>query len=295
MLAKKQHGFTLVEMIIVIVISSILLSIMSVFIAQPIQGFIDLSRRATLVYAAENALRRMQRDVRRALPNSIRVNGSALELISIVEGARYRAEPPGNQNSRLRFNNTDADFDILGNFSAATLANPNINYVAIYNIGAVDGGGLALAGSNAYGAADAVTGTNVITPTGRTITITDTGAGDEDHVNISGGGWQFTYESPQQRMYLVDTAISYVCSGGQLNRYTRYNFTNASQPTTSIALVGLGATKALMADNVDSCSFTYTPGTSQRASLLTIDLTIKDPATGEQIRLLQQVHTDNSP
>jgi MSHA biogenesis protein MshO len=50
-----------------------------------------------------------------------------------------------------------------------------------------------------------------------------------------------------------------------------------------------------MADNVDSCSFTYTPGTSQRAGLLTLDLTIRDPATGEQIRLLHQVHVDNVP
>jgi MSHA biogenesis protein MshO len=287
MLRLKQQGFTLVEMIIVIVISGILLSIMSVFIVQPIQGFIDLSRRAALVYAAENALRRMQRDVRRALPNSIRINAgkNALELISTVEGARYRAEPPGNQNNRLRFNNIDSDFDILGNFSNITLPFSSTSHrIAIYNIGAVDGAGDALAGSNAYGGGDP----NVITPSGRTITITN--SGDEDHVNISDGGWQFTYESPQQRMYLVDTAVSYICDGsGRLDRYTNYNFTNASQP------VPPGVAPVLMADNVDSCSFTYTPGTSQRAGLLTLDLTIRDTATGEQIRLLQQVHVDNVP
>lgn len=289
MTPKKQLGFTLIEMVIVIIISGILLSIVSVFIARPIQGFIDLSRRASLVYSAENALRRMQRDIRRALPNSVRVTNNALELISTVEGARYRVDLPGNQNARLRFNNTDTDFDILGNFSAATLANPDIHYVAIYNIGAVDAGGLALAGSNAYGDIDAVTGTNVITPTGRTITLTDTG--DEDHVNIDGGGWQFTYESPNQRMYLIDTAVSYVCAGGQLTRHTNYDFTNKPSQVVPPA----GATVALMADNVSNCLFTYTAGTNQRAGLLTLDLTILDPATGERIRLLQQVHTDNSP
>jgi MSHA biogenesis protein MshO len=232
----------------------------------------------------------MQRDVRRSLPNSIRINAgnNALELIHTVEGARYRAmPPPGNPDRRLEFNTADTDFDILGNFSSDTLANPNINYVAVYNIGAVDAGGLALAGSNAYGDVDAVTGTNVITPAGRTITITD--SGNEDHVNI-GGGWQFTYASPRSRMYLVDTAVSYVCSGGQLNRYTGYDFTNKPSQVVPPA-----AAPVLMADNVDSCSFTYTPGTSQRAGLLTLDLTIRDAATGEQIRLLQQVHVDNVP
>jgi MSHA biogenesis protein MshO len=286
-------------MIIVIVISGILLSIMSVFIAQPIQGFIDLSRRATLAYAAENALRRMQRDVRRSLPNSIRINAgnNALELIHTVEGARYRAmPPPGDPDRRLQFNTADTDFDILGNFSADTLVNPNINYVAVYNIGAVDAGGLALAGSNAYGDVDAVTGTNVITPNGYTITLSDDPVNaNEDHVNIddgAGGGFQFTYESPRSRMYLVDTAVSYVCSGGQLNRYTGYDFTN--KPSQVVPPVG-GSGAILMADNVDSCSFTYTPGTSQRAGLLTLDLTIRETATGEQIRLLQQVHVDNVP
>ena len=233
-----QQGFTLIEMIMVIVISGIMLSVMSVFIAQPIQGFIDLSRRATLVYSAEHALRRMQRDVRRALPNSLRVNGNALELISTVEGARYRTDPPGNQAARLRFNNTDTDFDILGTFQNITLPFTSTSHrIAIYNIGAVDAAGLALAGSNAYGDNDAVTDTNVITPLGRTISIT--ASGTEDHINIDGGGWQFTYESPQHRMYLVDTAVSYICNGGQLRRYTYNNFTNPSQPATTAAILAI--------------------------------------------------------
>ncbi|MDT8404409.1 type II secretion system protein [Sulfuriflexus sp.] len=277
----RQQGFTLVEMIIVIVISGILLSVVSVFIAQPIQGFIDLSRRATLVYSAENALRRMQRDIRRALPNSVRVSGNALELISTVEGARYRASPPpGDPDRRLQFTLADSDFDVLGNLSSVGVANL---LVAIYNIGAVDSAGLPLDGSNAYAAGTS----NVITPPGTTVNITQNG--DEDHIEIV-DGWQFSHESPSRRLYLVDTAVSYVCNGGQLVRYTGYDFTNAVQPNPPA-----GGIARLMADNVAACSFSYAPGTNQRSGVTTLDLTISDTATGEQIRLLHQVHVDNAP
>ncbi|WP_126452068.1 type II secretion system protein [Sulfuriflexus mobilis] len=303
MMRLKQQGFTLVEMIIVIVISGILLSIVSVFIAQPIQGFIDLSRRATLVYSAESALRRMQRDVRRALPNSVRVRvdagDTALELLHTLEGARYRAmPPPGNPLNRLQFNILDSDFDILGNFSNLPAPFPTMPFdstthrIAIYNIGQVDAMGVPVAGSNAYAGPDGL-GRNVITPMGRKITYSD--SGNEDHVNID-GGFQFRHDSSlNHRVYIVDTPVSYVCENGQLLRYTGYNFTNVTQPVQAADFVGPNTMRNLMADNVDSCTFTYAPGTSQRAGLATLDLTILDAATGEQIRLLHQVHVDNAP
>jgi MSHA biogenesis protein MshO len=48
-----------------------------------------------------------------------------------------------------------------------------------------------------------------------------------------------------------------------------------------------------MSDNLTACTFTYTPGTAQRAALISLSLTLtKD---GESITLLQQVHVDNVP
>jgi len=295
---KSQSGFSLVELIIVIVITGILATAIASFITLPVQGFIDLSRRATLVYSAESALRRMQRDIRRALPNSIRVagGGTAIEMINTIEGARYRAAPPpGNPDRRLQFGSVDASFDILGNFSADTLASANINHVAIYNIGSVDIAGAAIAGANAYGDVDAITGANVITPAGYTITLTnDPVTANEDNVSIddgAGNGFRFSYESPNRRMYLVDTAVSYVCNAGQLMRYTDYTFTN--RPNQVVPPVG--GNSALMADNIGNCQFTYDAGTPLRAGLMTLDLSVTDAATGETVRLLHQVHVDNTP
>ena len=96
---RRQSGFTLIELVVTLVISAIVVSFVSMFISGPVRGFTDQARRARLVDAADSALQRMGRDVRRALPNSVRTTAGggvvALELLSTVDGGRYRAQPPG--------------------------------------------------------------------------------------------------------------------------------------------------------------------------------------------------------
>ena len=104
----RQHGFTLIELVVTLVISTIVVAFVSLFISGPVQGFADQARRVRLVDAADAALERIGRDVRRSLPNSVRTTSSggvvALEILSTVDGARYRAQPPGSDraDSRLR-------------------------------------------------------------------------------------------------------------------------------------------------------------------------------------------------
>lgn len=292
MVIRREKGFSLIELIIVIVISGIISGIVTRFITQPVQGFIDLSRRATLVYSAESAIRRMQRDIRRALPNSIRVSGggTAIEMIQTVEGARYRANPappPADPSDRLEFETADTHFDVLGNLSSIGATGLR---VAVYNTGDVDASGVPARGKNAYAQANAITGKNVVTPAGTAITISDSG-NNEDHINIA-GGFLFTSKSPANRVYLVNSGVSYICSSGQLRRYSNYDFTNATQPNPPSSL---DIENALMADNIANCSFTYDAGSASRSGLMTLDLTVSDAATGESVRLLHQVHVDNAP
>src|SRR5437867_11841462 len=93
---SRARGVTLIEMVIVIAITAIIAGAVSVFISRPVEGYADAARRAEMSDIADTALRRMTRDLRTALSNSIRtttVSGVLyLEYLQGSGGGRYRAE-----------------------------------------------------------------------------------------------------------------------------------------------------------------------------------------------------------
>jgi MSHA biogenesis protein MshO len=264
---QSVKGFTLIEIIIVIVIAGVLSVITTQVITLPVKGYVDLSRRATLVDIAEMSLRRMQRDIRRALPNSVRITGggTVLELLHIVDGGRYRAAGTGDV---LDFTSADTSYDVIGtlrNFSEMDTGN---DQVVIYNLGT----------GNSQADAYQVVNNNRAALTGATTAT-----------SVVFSSKAFPFQSPQQRFYIVDTPITYRCDIGNntLLRYDGYAIT-ASQPNPP------GVTGQLLANHVASCSFTYVAGTGSRSALLTQEIVLTDDA-GESIRLMQQVHVDNTP
>ncbi|MGI9237854.1 MAG: PulJ/GspJ family protein [Woeseiaceae bacterium] len=284
---KGTSGFTLIELVITIALSTIVVAFMAIFISGPIASYNDQSRRAELVDLAENSLRRIARDVRRALPNSVRldVSGSvtALELLNTIDGARYRDRPPpGDPSKRLRFTAADDAFNSIGGFQ--NIAKPfssNNHYLSIYNVG--------VPGANAYELA------NVITPPGTQIDIDADAAPGEDNVQLS-PAFRFSFASPGQRVFLVDGPVTYLCDdlAGTLVRYSDYSIADdQTARNTAAELLGAGADATLVANRVSNCGMAYAPGTAQRAGLVSIALAVSD--TGETVSLLHQIHVDNVP
>ena len=270
-------GFTLIEMVMVIVITGVIASILTVFISGPITCYVDLTRRAELVDAAEMALRRVARDIRRSLPNSIRTGAGMIEMVNTVDAAVYRFyPPPGNPTGRIVFGTADDQFNVYGHF---TRIDGSINDLVINNTNNVD-----IYARN-----------NVITPAGTTITVA--AAGNEDHVTLSPAATltPFTSAPPQladtmagRRAYLIDGPITYKCEAGVLNRYRGHGLSTTAGDTS-------GATVAVLTAHVDcgNTSFQYIPGTSSRGALAILRITLSD--AGENITLLHQIHVDNVP
>ncbi len=283
----QSAGFTLIELIVTMTIMVIIVSFGAFMTSGSVTGFTDQARRAELVDSAESSLRRIGRDVRRALPNSVRIttNGSitALELLNVVEGVRYRAgPPPGDANARLIFNTADGAFNSIGLFNAITKPfSSTTHYLSVYNVGST--------GADAYELA------NVITPPGTQIDIDAAAEAGEDNVQLD-PWFQFAYPSPRQRIYLIDTPVSFLCdtATGNLTRYAGYAIaTDQADRDSAAELLAAGGVAALMSDNLTACVFTFTPGTAQRDGLVTMSLTVAD--AGESIVLVQQAHIDNVP
>lgn len=284
---RNVNGFTLIELVVVIVLSTIVVSFMAMFIAGPVQAYTDQARRAELVDLAEGALRRVARDVRRALPNSVRVTTSgsvvALEMLNTVDGVRYREQPPPDDpDKQLDFAAADNAFNSVGAFTGISKPFSSTGYyLSVYNVG--------VTGADAYELA------NVITPPGTQIDIDADAAPGEDNIVMS-PPFRFAYGSPAQRIFLLDGPLSYLCdlSTGTFTRYSGYNITASHSDRDSAAeLSAAGAASTLVSDQLSACNIAYAPGTSQRAGLVSLQLGIAD--VGETISLLHQVHVNNVP
>jgi len=208
----------------------------------------------------------MQRDIRHALPNSIRIDASGqyLEMLNTVDGGRYRRYPdPATGGDILNFNIADSGFDVLGDLRLIPTVGQNL---IVYNTSAAGLSG------NAYAALPD--------------NMASIGAGSTlAHVSLS-PGFDFANASPYQRFFVVDQPVTYACEGGVLNRYAGYAL-SVSQTTPP------AGSSALVSRAISNCQFNYDPGASQRAGLVTLELSLSE--AGETITLLHQVHVVNTP
>ena len=293
--AKRQSGFSLLELILVIVLLGVLAGGAGLLITRPIEAYNDQLRRQQLVDQGEMALRQIARDVRRALPNSIRINtsaipgGWALEMVNTIDGARYRDEPGGlflAASDWLDFSTADTDFNLLGQFhslSASATAWPTNRRLVIYNTAPTD----------IYVDINSGSGAGIVSSAGTAITLSNNGI--EHHIEMI-PAFRFTQQSPGQRIFVIDGAISYACdpSTNNIIRYDNYAYQTVQQ-VTNAALAGLtNVQSGVVVSQLDSCEIRYAPGTTQRGSLVSLQINLAD-ATGEGISLYHQVHVVNVP
>jgi len=265
MALPRAAGFSLIELVVVLVLLAALALVSVALIRQPIDASADVQNRARLADAADQAMARLSRDIRLALPNSIRTSadGRAIELLLAPMGGRYRARPAAVGSSDvLDFAVADASFDLLAALPAAPVAG---QWAVVYNLSASGSLANAWAGGNRA----------------------SIGSGSTANRVVLAPGFQFPFPSPSQRVYIVDQAVQYRCTtDGRLLRHAGF------APAAGM-LVPPAGTGALIAEGVSFCDFRYQAGNASRQNLAALSLAIR--RDGESISLLKSFHLPNLP
>ena len=298
-MTRPESGFTLIEAIVAMVITGIIAGIVSVFMVQPIQGYLDTARRAGMTDTADTALRRMAYDLRLAVPNSIRVAlapaaamNRFVEFIPTLDGGRYRAQrdgtacpvAPATAHTDPIYNTDDCvfvppnvddnnRFDVLG----PPVAGGNSDFVVIYNTGQ--------SGLDAYQSGQ---NRRTITAAGSKVSFTPTAALFPP------------FESPYQRFQIVPKAgpVSYGCvdvgaAAGfgrfELRRFTSYRTGSDDWSAQPTAVAG---SSAVLASDLSDCSFDYQPLSAANALLI---LRLALTRENETVSLIHEIHIDNTP
>jgi len=281
------RGFTLVELIVVIVLIGIIGGILVLQLLPAIRSYLLVGQRAALTNQADTALRKIVGEVRSAVPNSLRLGSSTcMELVPTKDGGRYRMGPhiDGNTVAGDFLDDTEVRnrFDVLTDSvnapvpgDAIVIGNQNTDDVyKPVNVGIV----------NASGApTNPATGVSTITL--------------DASIQIPPGydGGRFVVVPKDEKV------VTYLCLGAQLDPDTRtgagklYRLADAAFHPEPTCPTAAPAGAALVADKVSHCAFIYSPnqGATQESGYVQLQLTLSDK--GESVPLTIGAHVDNVP
>ncbi len=320
--SPDAQGFTLIELVVTIVLTALIMGTL-VFFSYPLRQGVDLTARADLTDAADTALRRVGRDARLALPNSIRVATDAsgrayLEFLAVRTAGRYRAEGQGAGGgslancpsddatlSPLQPNNDQLTFDVSADtcFKTIGIVPDRATIVTGSDSLVLNNLGTGFTGQDAY-ATGSPPATNRTLVTG----ASDDAALAQSQIQFSSVTFTRTlHDSVGKRFFVISGPVSYVCDpvAGTLTRYWNYAIRanlcvgQAGAPCLgSSNTPAAGASSALLASQVSACQFNYSQNASSQAGLLTMLLTLSkavSSGTPESVSLYEGVHVNNVP
>ena len=266
---RRAAGFTLIELVMVIVLLSIVSLISVRFVSLSMEGAIDTANRQRLGMAAGVVSEQLSRELRSALTNSIRVSGDqrCIEFIPIRSGSRYTDIPLKSEES---------DFTAV----AAGPGQSATGHVAVYPYG-----------GDPYnpGSPGVVTGGTTKLPE----------SGGEQPIAFGSGPHRFEEASPSSRFFIVGEPVAFRQEAGSrfLYRYSGYGFQSSVCDSLPGTFSASGATREVVAAPLmpESLSFDFVPPTLQRNGVATFKFDLQSTDSNESIGVSQEVQVRNVP
>jgi|GEM_PF-2240001 len=253
---RRQQGFTLVELILVMVITGIIAVGSTQFIVNSVRGLNDLTRRDVMANSLRTSIDKIQRQLSRSAATSVRIrrndNAQCLELLPIREQAFYTQAPIASSGTSIQVLGLSADVTTMRALIGASDAN------------------LYTAPNNASGALSSVI-----------VEQSNTAQLHLKQLRLA-SRHQFSRGSAEQIINFVSSAVSYCLEAGNLYRYTDYAI-HKLQPMPD-SLPTNEPHKVLLAQNLlDSSSFSH----HLQARTVNIQLTVA--VENEQLSINQQL------
>jgi len=266
--ASRNHGFTLIELIAVIVILSILSVIGGSFMLRSAESYHQTVNRTKLIQKGRQAIEQITRQLRISIPNSIAVsaNNLCIEWLPVVSGGNYLGELPDQENgaaASATINTAPLSFD-LGNPRYVTVG--ALSAGELYNATPVS--------LQHYSSLTTASIPNVITLT---------------------SAKQFQRNSVNRRVFIADLPQQFCISGGNLTQHQ--NYTAVGAYPSAAALNGSPPNAGvLLADGVilnGETPFAITSGTEARNTIVILEIPFQHG--GEAIVLRHEVMVRNVP
>ncbi len=278
------RGFTLVEMVMTMAIFGVMAATLTVFVKPLAEVYAGTRNRSALAAELDNAARIVLRDVRRAVPNSIRLaTSSCFELVPASSGGRYRmAEDTFNGGSAaVDTGAATTTFDVLSPLQVVPAVG---DWVVVAN----------QVGNDVYSGSNRSQITAVATPSplvgSKRLTINAL----QFPIGYVGGRFA-TVDNAQQAVFYVCSGVTGTLdangnAGGTLYRLKHYGFNGevpTACPSTTVADV--------VATQLSACSFVYNANqaSTQQSGYISIQLALT--RGNEASTLVVGAHVSNVP
>lgn len=275
----RQRGFTLIEIVVTILVSSIMAIGIVSYIGDSVEGFAVSGNRNKLASSGRTVVDRVALELHNAVPNSVRVTAAepggnqCLEFIPFTGASSY-LDAPFTGGGADEFDAIDFNPELLYDSPAEVYAVVYpINTDVLYEF--ANPGPMALIDEiEDTGGADGIV----------TVRL------DETH--------RFTRRSPVDRFYVAKTPVSFCVVNNQLFRYQNYGIqeTQCTSSTPPGCLPSSAPDRSLISDelsNAGRAAFTVLPPTLRRNAIISMDLNFS--SEGDVVSLKHEVLMRNVP